>query len=103
MLPRLLLIAVTVTAGPLLAQSPAPLAPAEPVRPSYPAPGMSSSSPASAVTLPPGVSAPSGYILSANDQVAVELHREEDLHNNHRLNGKGNLRILLLRAIHVAA
>ena len=46
MLPRLLLIAVTVTAGSLLAQSPAPVASAEPVRPTYPVPGMSSSSPA---------------------------------------------------------
>jgi len=102
MLPRLLLIAVTVTAGPLLAQSPAPVAPAEPVRPSYPVPGMSSSSPASAVTLPPGVSAPSGYILSANDQVAVEVFGEEDLRTNGRLNGEGNLSIPLLGSIHLA-
>src|SRR5213078_3117621 len=102
MLPRLLLIAVTVTAGSLLAQSPAPVAPAEPVRPSYPVPGMSSSSPASAVTLPPGVSAPSGYILSANDQVAVEVFGEEDLRTNGRLNGEGNLSIPLLGSIHLA-
>ena len=82
MLPRLLLIAVTVTAGSLLAQSPAPVASAEPVRPTYPVPGMSSSAPAPAAAapaLPPGVSAPSGYILSANDQVAVEVFGEEDL------------------------
>ena len=105
MLPRLLLIAVTVTAGPLLAQSPAPVAPAEQVRPTYPVPGMSSSSaaPAAAASaLPPGVSAPSGYILSANDQVAVEVFGEEDLRTNGRLNGEGNLSVPLLGSIHLA-
>src|SRR6266478_7703322 len=105
MLPRLLLIAVTVTAGSLLAQSPAPVASAEPVRPSYPIPGMSSNSPAPAAAapaLPPGVSAPSGYILSANDQVAVEVFGEEDLRTNGRLNGEGNLSVPLLGSIHLA-
>ena len=105
MLPRLLLIAVTVTAGSLLAQSPAPVASAEPVRPTYPVPGMSSSSAAPAAAapaLPPGVSAPSGYILSANDQVAVEVFGEEDLRTNGRLNGEGNLSVPLLGSIHLA-
>src|SRR5207248_8800001 len=105
MLPRLLLIAVTVTAGPLLAQTPAPVASAEPIPPSYPIPGASSNSPASAVAaapLPPGVSAPSGYILSANDQVAVEVFGEEDLRTNGRLNGEGNLSVPLLGSIHLA-
>src|SRR5437588_2368040 len=103
MLPRLLLIAATVTAGSLLAQSPAPVAPAEPVRPSYPVPGTSSSSPPAAVVpaLPPGVSAPSGYILSANDQVAVEVFGEEDLRTNGRLNGEGNLSVPLLGSVHL--
>ena len=104
MLPRLLLIVATVTAGSLLAQSPAPVAPAEPVRPSYPNPGTSSSSPASAaaaVPLSPGVSAPSGYILSANDQVAVEVFGEEDLRTNGRLNGEGNLSLPLLGSVHL--
>src|SRR5882757_2632994 len=102
MLPRLPLIAVTVTAGSLLAQSPAPVASAEPVRPAYPVPGMSSSSTAPAPALPPGVSAPSGYILSANDQVAVEVFGEEDLRTNGRLNGEGNLSVPLLGSIHLA-
>src|SRR5206468_5392289 len=105
MLPRLLLIAVTVTAGSLLAQSPAPVASAEPVRPTYPIPGMSSSSTAPAAAapaLPSGVSAPSGYILSANDQVAVEVFGEEDLRTNGRLNGEGNLSVPLLGSIHLA-
>src|SRR5438477_12280764 len=105
MLPRLLLIAVTVTAGSLLAQSPAPVASAEPLRPTYPIPGMSSSSTAPAAAapaLPSGVSAPSGYILSANDQVAVEVFGEEDLRTNGRLNGEGNLSVPLLGSIHLA-
>src|SRR6266513_1227234 len=103
--PRLLLIVIAGTAGSLLAQSPAPLASAEPVRPSYPIPGASSNSPASAVAaapLPPGVSAPSGYILSANDQVAVEVFGEEDLRTNGRLNGEGNLSVPLIGSIHLA-
>ena len=105
MLPRLLLIVVAGIAGPLLAQSPAPVASAEPVRPTYPVPGMSSSSAGpAAVTapLPPGVSAPSGYILSANDQVAVEVFGEDDLRTNGRLNGEGNLSVPLLGSIHLA-
>src|SRR5207244_10593989 len=105
MLPRLLLIVVAGIAGPLLAQSPAPVASAEPVRPSYPIPGMSSSSPApaaAAAPLPPGVSAPSGYVLSANDQVAVEVFGEEDLRTNGRLNGEGNLSVPLLGSVRLA-
>src|SRR5438270_756916 len=105
MLPRLLLIVVAGIAGPLLAQSPAPVASAEPVRPTYPVPGMSSSSaapPAASAPLPPGVSAPSGYILSANDQVAVEVFGEDDLRTNARLNGEGNLSVPLLGSIHLA-
>jgi polysaccharide export outer membrane protein len=106
MLPRLLLIVVAGTAGSLLAQSPVPVTSAEPIHPSYPIPGMTSSSSsapaAAAVPLPPGVSAPSGYVLSANDQVAVEVFGEEDLRTNGRLNGEGNLSVPLLGSIHLA-
>ena len=105
MIPRLLLIVVAGIAGPLLAQSPAPVASAEPLRPSYPVPGMSSNSagPTAAMApLPSGVSAPNGYILSANDQVAVEVFGEDDLRTNGRLNGEGNLSVPLLGSIHLA-
>src|SRR5712672_702847 len=105
MLLRYLVIVVTVTAGSLLAQSPAPVASAEPVRPTYPIPGISSNSTAPAAAapaLPPGVSAPSGYILSANDQVAVEVFGEEDLRTNGRLNGEGNLSLPLLGSVHLS-
>jgi protein involved in polysaccharide export with SLBB domain len=47
------------------------------------------------------LSAPSGYILSANDQVAVEVFGEEDLRTNGRLNGEGNLSVPLLGSIHL--
>ena len=101
---RYLLIVMTGTAGSVLAQSPAPVASAEPsLRPSYPVPGMStSSSPAAVAPLSAGVSAPAGYILSSNDQVAVEVFGEEDLRTNGRLNGEGNLSVPLLGSVHLA-
>jgi protein involved in polysaccharide export with SLBB domain len=106
MFRRLLLILIVATAGPLLAQSPAPAASAEPARPVYPLPGMGSSSLSGATTtgavpLPSGVSAPTGYILSANDQVAVEVFGEDDLRTNGRLNGEGNLSVPLLGSVHL--
>ena len=49
-----------------------------------------------------GVSAPAGYILTSNDQVAVEVFGEDDLRANGRLNGEGNLSVPLLGSIHLA-
>jgi polysaccharide export outer membrane protein len=49
-----------------------------------------------------GVSAPAGYILSPNDQVAVEVFGEDDLRTNGRLNAEGNLSLPLLGSIHLA-
>jgi protein involved in polysaccharide export with SLBB domain len=74
-----------------------------------PGPVMSQPS-APASTLPPvvsaprpntGVSAPAGYILTPNDQVAVEVFGEDDLRTNGRLNGEGNLSVPLLGSIHL--
>lgn len=48
------------------------------------------------------VTAPSGYVLSANDQVAIEVFGEEDLRTNGRLNGEGNLSLPLLGSVHLA-
>jgi polysaccharide export outer membrane protein len=48
------------------------------------------------------VTAPSGYILSANDQVAVEVFGEDDLRTNGRLNAEGNLSLPLLGSIHLS-
>ena len=102
---RSLLIAVAAVTGSLFAQSPAPVASAEPtLRPTYPVPGMGSSTSTTpaAAPLPPGVSAPTGYILSANDQVAVEVFGEDDLRTNGRLNGEGNLSVPLIGSVHLA-
>lgn len=48
------------------------------------------------------VNAPSGYVLSANDQIAVEVFGEDDLRTNGRLNGEGNLSLPLLGSVHLA-
>lgn len=47
------------------------------------------------------VTAPSGYVLSANDQVAVEVFGEDDLRTNGRLNAEGNLSLPLLGSVHL--
>jgi len=75
-------------------------------------PGPAASQPSSpTAALPPavsaptsniGVSAPAGYILSPNDQIAVEVFGEDDLRANGRLNGEGNLSVPLLGSIHLA-
>src|SRR6059058_2106294 len=71
-----------------------------------------SSRPITSISTPPeavsssgfsgGASAPSGYILSPNDQVGVEVFGEEDLRTNGRLNPEGNLSVPLLGSIHLA-
>jgi protein involved in polysaccharide export with SLBB domain len=48
------------------------------------------------------VNAPSGYVLSANDQVAVEVFGEDDLRTNGRLNAEGNLSLPLLGSVHLS-
>jgi polysaccharide export outer membrane protein len=88
-----------------LAQSPAP--PSASARDEAP-PARSSSSKSSSNSSSSGsapvasLSAPSGYILSANDQVGVEVFGEEDLRTYGRLNGEGNLSVPLLGSIHLA-
>ncbi|MGI9087580.1 MAG: polysaccharide biosynthesis/export family protein [Chthoniobacterales bacterium] len=57
---------------------------------------------AAAAPITSGVSAPAGYVLSANDQVAVEVFGEDDLRTNGRLNGEGNLSVPLLGSVHLA-
>lgn len=48
------------------------------------------------------VTAPSGYVLSANDQVAVEVFGEDDLRTNGRLNAEGNLSLPLLGSVRLS-
>lgn len=47
------------------------------------------------------VSAPTGYVLSANDQVGVEVFGEEDLRTYGRLNAEGNLSVPLIGSVHL--
>ncbi|HWY52533.1 MAG TPA: polysaccharide biosynthesis/export family protein [Chthoniobacterales bacterium] len=47
------------------------------------------------------VSAPTGYILTANDQVGVEVFGEDDLRTAARLNSEGNLSVPLLGSVHL--
>src|SRR5215472_7692731 len=49
-----------------------------------------------------GATAPVGYVLGPNDQVAVEVFGEDDLRTNGRLNAEGNLSLPLLGSIHLA-
>jgi len=67
-------------------------------------PAGSSTSPRAVSAAPSGIgaSAPAGYILSANDQVSVEVFGEDDLRTNGRLNPEGNLSVPLLGSIHLA-
>jgi polysaccharide export outer membrane protein len=48
------------------------------------------------------VSAPTGYILGPNDQVAIDVFGEDDLRANGRLNPEGNLNVPLLGSVHLA-
>ncbi len=48
------------------------------------------------------ISAPSGYRLSANDQITVEVFGEDDLRTNGRLNAEGNLSVPLLGSVHLS-
>lgn len=82
------------------AQSPAPsAAPAEPPRAATiavpTAPPISSGAASNANV----VSAPTGYTLSANDQVAIEVYGEEDLRTNARLSADGSISLPLLGAV----
>jgi protein involved in polysaccharide export with SLBB domain len=48
------------------------------------------------------ISAPSGYVLGPNDQVAVEVFGEDDLRTNGRLNAEGNLSLPLLGSVKIS-
>ncbi len=73
---------------------------------SAPPPANNAPAPAEAAPANPAgsgpLSAPSGYQLSANDQVAVEVFGEDDLRTNGRLNAEGNLSVPLLGSVHLA-
>src|SRR5207247_1918114 len=64
--------------------------------------GSVAASPGTSAPLPAPPNAPAGYILSPNDQVAVEVFGEDDLRTSGRLNPEGNLSVPLLGSIHLA-
>ena len=63
-----------------------------------------SSSPGASSSAAPlaAVSAPSGYVLTPNDQVGVEVFGEDDLRTAGRLNSEGNLSVPLIGSVHLA-
>ena len=96
--PRLMAaVAVSLLPGLVLAQIPS-----GPVTSQSSVP-TSALTPAVSAPLPnTGVSAPAGYTLTPNDQVAVEVYGENDLRTTARLNGEGNLSVPLIGTIHLA-
>lgn len=80
-----------------VAQSPAP-APPNSARNLLPPPPPSTG----ANVTTNAVTAPSGYVLSANDQVAVEVFGEDDLRTAGRLNAEGNLSLPLLGSVRLS-
>jgi len=62
--------------------------PADIVRPAI---APAASNPPLTATSSNALTAPTGYVLRSNDQVAVEVFGEDDLRTNTRLNGEGNL------------
>src|SRR6266567_2760984 len=92
-----IVLAISLLPGILLSQVPPSSLMSEPSVPASTLP------PAVSAPLPnTGVSAPAGYILTPNDQVAVEVYGENDLRQNGRLNGEGDLSVPLLGSIHLA-
>jgi len=55
-----------------------------------------------APSAPSAVSAPSGYQLSANDQIAVEVFGEDELRTSARVNTDGNVSLPLLGSVRLA-
>ena len=67
-----------------------------------PSSSSSSNSTSNSAPMVSSLSAPNGYILSPNDQVAVEVFGEDDLRTAGRLNGEGNLSVPLLGSIRLS-
>jgi polysaccharide export outer membrane protein len=85
----------------LVAQVPAPNEPSRQPAPAAPAAPVAAPAAQSAAA-PAGVSAPAGYQLAPNDQVALEVFGEDDLRTVGRLNAEGNIGLPLLGSVHLA-
>src|ERR1700686_121504 len=74
-------------------------APPDSVKPA----GSSGSGASSTVALAAsGISAPSGYQLTADDQIAIEVYGEDELRSVVRLNADGAVSLPLLGSVHLA-
>src|SRR5204863_7019216 len=70
--------------------------------PSQPSRSSTSPAPAAPSVSTSSVSAPSGYVLSPNDQVAIEVFGDEDFCANGRLSADGNLSLPLLGSVRLS-
>ncbi len=104
------LIALLCFLHPLVSFAQAPPAPSQAPRPQISLPSSSNNatdtaSPDSAhysSGVPNGVSAPTGYQLSPNDSIAVEVFGEDDLKTATRLNGEGAVSLPLLGSVRLS-
>ena len=87
------------TAPPPAAQAPAPLQIPGLTTRAPAAPAQVAAAPAAGAATANSVSAPSGYQLSANDQIAVEVFGEDDLRSVARLSGDGSVSLPLLGVV----
>lgn len=92
---RFVLLTLLISAS-AFAQSASPSDAVRPIAPPASSNAAAVSAPSNALT------APTGYVLRPNDQVAIEVFGEEDLRANTRLNGEGNLSLPLLGSVHLA-
>ena len=107
---RALVVSLCFTPLLVLAQSnpnstlPRPSSAATAAGPSIILPDNARAAPASAgpVSAPAPISAPNGYQLSSNDQIAVEVFGEDDLRTSARLNSDGNVSLPLLGSVRLA-
>ena len=68
---------------------------------SVPAAAPAPAAPSTTAATGESIAAPSGYQLSANDQISVEVFGEDDLRTAGRLNPEGNLSLPLLGSVHL--
>jgi protein involved in polysaccharide export with SLBB domain len=92
---RLIVLALFLFPAAMFAQNGTPADVVRPIIAPLPSNAPVASTPSNAL------SAPTGYVLRSNDQVAVEVFGEDDLRTNARLNGEGNLSLPLLGSVHL--
>lgn len=94
------MVASTAPAQPPAAPAPSPAAPASNVAPA--AATVPGDAARRAAAAPAAMSVPTGYQLSANDAIAVEVFGEEDLRTTARLSADGTVSLPLLGSVSLA-